>query len=65
MIIALQAGDWGLVTVAVIVIGCVIGGMVKFVRAVGVLRRGRPEIDEELAAEQEREFQQDFEEDKK
>lgn len=57
MILALQAGDWGLITVAVIVVSCVIGGMVKFWQALGVLRKAPPSIDPELAAEQEREFQ--------
>ena len=57
MTLAFQAGDWGLITVAVIVFACVLGGMVKFWQALAVLRRGRPRIDEELAAEQEREFQ--------
>jgi len=56
-LLAFQAGDWALVTVAIIVIGCVLGGMVKFWQALAILRRGRPEIDEDLAAEQEEEFQ--------
>lgn len=56
-VLAFQAGDWALVTVAIIVFGCVIGGMVKFWQAIAVLRKGRPEIDKDLAAEQEQEFQ--------
>ncbi|MCX8238526.1 MAG: hypothetical protein OSB05_06880 [Akkermansiaceae bacterium] len=52
-ILALQSGDWASVTVAIIIVGCVIGGMVKFSRALRVLKRGRPEIDAELAEEQE------------
>jgi hypothetical protein len=52
-ILALQSGDWASVTVAIIIVGCVIGGMVKFSRAIGVLRKGKPEIDAELAQEQE------------
>jgi hypothetical protein len=57
MTLAFQAGDWGLITVAVIVIGCVLGGMVKFWQALKVLKKGPPAIDPELAAEQQREYQ--------
>jgi|TARA_B110000881_G_scaffold220987_1_gene248327 hypothetical protein len=53
MILALHAGNWASITVAIIIVGCVIGGMLKFSRAIGVLRKGKPEIDAELAQEQE------------
>jgi len=58
-ILALQSGDWAVVTIGIIVIGSVIGGMVKFYQAIQILRKGRPEIDEKLAQEQEQEFQND------
>jgi membrane protein YqaA with SNARE-associated domain len=57
MILAFQAGDWAILTVAVIVIASVLGGMVKFWQAIKVLRKGPPSIDPELAAEQEQQFQ--------
>lgn len=57
MTLALQAGDWALVTVAIIVIGSVIGGMVKFWQALVILKKGAPPVDPELATEQERQFQ--------
>jgi len=38
---------------------CALAGMVKFVQAIRVLRRGRPEIDQDLLLEQEQEFQND------
>ncbi|MGB0328557.1 MAG: hypothetical protein ACPGJR_13610 [Akkermansiaceae bacterium] len=63
MILALEAGDWALITVAVIVIGSVVGGMVKFWQAVKVLKKGPPSIDSQLAAEQEREFQNNEQDD--
>ena len=63
MTLALQAGDWGLITVAIIVIGSVLGGMVKFWKALKVLKKGPPSIDPELAAEQERDFQNNEQDD--
>lgn len=63
MILALEAGDWALITVAAIVIGSVVGGMVKFWQAVKVLKKGPPSIDSKLAAEQEREFQNNEQDD--
>lgn len=63
MILALEAGDWALITVAVIVIGSVVGGIVKFWQALKVLKKGPPSIDSELAAEQEREFQNNEQDD--
>ena len=63
MTLALQAGDWGLITVAIIVIGCALGGMVKFWQALKVLRKGPPSIDPDLAAEQEREIQNNEQDD--
>ena len=58
MTLALQGGEWAAATILIIIVGCVIGGMVKFYQAIQVLRRGRPEIDPEVALEQEREFQE-------
>ena len=55
--LALQSGDWAVITIAIIVFGCVIGGMVRFYQAIQILRKGRPEIDPEVALEQEQEFQ--------
>jgi hypothetical protein len=63
MILALHTGDWAGITIAIIIVGCVIGGMVKFSRALGVLRRGKPEIDPELALEQEQEFKNNEQDD--
>ena len=57
MMMALQAGDWAALTVAIIIGGSVIAGMVKFYQALAVLKKGRPEIDEDLAREQEEKFQ--------
>lgn len=56
-LLAFQAGDWALLTVAVLVITGALAGMVKFWQAIAILRKGPPPIDPELAAEQEREFQ--------
>lgn len=55
--LTIHAGDIAAVAIVVIIIGCTIGGMVKFFRAVKVLRKGQPKIDPELATEQEQEFQ--------
>lgn len=61
--LALQSGDWAVITIAIIVIGSVIGGMVKFYRAIQLLRKGRPEIDQAVLAEQEQEFQNNEQDD--
>ena len=61
--LALQPGDWGVITIAIIVLGCVIGGMVKFYQAIQILRKGRPEIDPDVALEQEQEFQNNEQDD--
>lgn len=53
-LLALQSGDWAFITVLVIILGSVIGGMVKFYQALKVLRRGKPEVDPDLAVEQEK-----------
>ncbi len=63
MILALHAGDWAGITVAIIIVGCVIGGMVKFSRAIGVLRKGKPAIDPELALQQEQELKNNEQDD--
>lgn len=55
--LAFQAGDWAFITIALIVIGSVIGGMIKFYQAVKTLRQGPPKIDPEVLAEQEAEQQ--------
>ena len=57
--LALAAGDWAAVTVIILIMGCVLGGVVKFYQAIQILRRGKPELDPELAREQELEFQRD------
>ena len=57
-ILALQAGDWAVITIAIIVLGSVIGGMVKFVQAIKILRKGPPQIDEEVLLEQQREYEE-------
>ena len=56
-ILALQAGDWAVITIAIIVLGSVIGGMVKFVQAINILRKGPPQIDEEVLLQQ-REYEE-------
>ncbi len=56
-LLALQSGDWAVITILIIIFACVIGGMVKFYQAIKVLRKGRPEIDQELALKQEQEIQ--------
>lgn len=62
-ILALQAGDWAAITIIIIIFGCVLGGMVKFFRAIRVLRKGRPKIDPEIASEQEQEFKNNEQDD--
>ena len=53
---SLTSGDYVVVTIAILILAGVIGGMVKFVKAIAILRRGRPEIDQELLEEHEREL---------
>ena len=57
MILAFHVGDFAAVAIIVIIIGCSIGGMVKFLKAIKVLKKGPPEGDPKIAAEQEQEFQ--------
>jgi len=57
MILAFHIGDFAAVAIIVVIIGCVIGGMVKFFKAIKVLKKGPPEGDPKIAAEQEQEFQ--------
>ncbi|HBF16008.1 MAG: hypothetical protein L7U83_15270 [Akkermansiaceae bacterium] len=57
MILAFHVGDFAAVAIIVVIIGCTIGGMVKFSKAIKVLKKGPPEGDPEIAAEQEKEFQ--------
>lgn len=56
MILAFHVGDFAAVAI-VVIIGCTIGGMVKFFKAIKVLKKGPPKGDPEIAAEQEKEFQ--------
>jgi len=56
-VLALHSGDFAIITIAVLVLACVFGGMMKFYQAIKVLRKGPPEIDQEVLAEQEQEFQ--------
>ena len=51
--------DWLLAIGLTLFVLCAFAGMVKFVQALAVLRRGRPEIDHELQREQEQEFEND------
>ncbi|MFT6242289.1 MAG: hypothetical protein ACJAQT_004392 [Akkermansiaceae bacterium] len=62
-ILAFQSGDWAVITIAIIVFGCVIGGMVKFYQAIQILRRGKPKIDREVALEQEQELKNNEQDD--
>ncbi|MEN8773073.1 MAG: hypothetical protein ABF380_10735 [Akkermansiaceae bacterium] len=57
MILAFHIGDIAAVAIIAIIIGCSIGGMVKFFKALGVLKKGPPHGDPEIAAEQEQESQ--------
>ena len=57
-ILALQPGDWAVITILIIILGSVIGGMVKFVQAIKILRKGPPQIDEEVLLEQQREYEE-------
>ncbi len=57
-ILALQSGDWAIICIAILVLGSVIGGMVKFVQAIRILRKGPPEIDQEILLEQQREYEE-------
>ncbi len=54
---AFHIGDFAAVAIIVIIVGCSIGGMVKFFKALKVLKKGPPEGDPAVAAEQEQEFQ--------
>lgn len=56
MILAFHVGDFAAVAIIVVIIGCTIGGMVKFFKAIKVLKKGPPKGDPEIAAEQEKEF---------
>ena len=58
IILALQSGDWAIITIAILILGSVIGGMVKFVQAIKILRKGPPKIDEEVLLEQQREYEE-------
>lgn len=55
MILAAVAGDFLAITILIIIVGCALGGIVKFSRALKILRQGRPAIDPALAEEQEKE----------
>ena len=57
MILAFHIGDFAAVAIIVVIIGCVIGGMVKFFKAIKVLKKGPPKGDPEIAAEQDQAFQ--------
>ena len=57
MILAFHVGDFAAVAIIVVIIGCTIGGMVKFFKAIKVLKKGPHEGDPKIAAEQEQEFQ--------
>ena len=54
--LAFQSGDFVILLIGLIILGCVLGGMVKFYKAINVLRKGPPEVDQEVLAEQEQEF---------
>lgn len=54
-LLALHSSDWVVITILIVIIGSVIGGMVKFVQAIKILRKGPPQIDEEVLLEQQRE----------
>ncbi|MFT6863923.1 MAG: hypothetical protein ACJAVK_002485 [Akkermansiaceae bacterium] len=56
-------GDYAAVAIMVVILGCAIGGMVKFFQAVKVLRKGQPAVDAEVAAEQEQELQNNEQDD--
>lgn len=53
--------EWLLTIALTLFVLCAFAGMVKFVQAIKILRRGRPEVDQELLEEQEQEFQNDEE----
>lgn len=63
IILGLHIGDVAAVAIMVVIFGCAIGGMVKFIRAVTVLRKGQPEVDAAIAVEQEQEFQNNEQDD--
>ncbi len=62
-ILTLHIGDFAAVAIVIIIFGCAIGGMVKFFQAVKVLRKGQPEVDAGVAAEQEQELQNNEQDD--
>ena len=57
-LLALQSGDWAIITIAILILGSVIGGMIKFVQAIKILRKGPPKIDEEVLLEQQCEYEE-------
>lgn len=57
-LLALQSGDWAIITIAILILGSVIGGMVKFVQAIKILRKGPPQIDQDVLLEQQREYEE-------
>ena len=57
-ILALHSSDWIVITILVVIFASVIGGMVKFVQAIIILRKGPPQIDEEVLLEQQREYEE-------
>ncbi len=54
-VLAMQWGDWLILAFAIFFVGSAIGGVVKFIQMIRVLRRGNAGIDPELAEEQLRE----------
>jgi len=57
-LLALQSGDWAIITIAILILSSVIGGVVKFVQAIKILRKGPPQIDEEVLLEQQHKYEE-------
>ena len=57
-LLALHSSDWIVITILVVIFASIIGGMVKFVQAIKILRKGPPQIDEEVLLEQQREYEE-------
>ncbi len=59
----MSSEEWLLAIGLTLFVLCAFAGMVKFAQAIKILRRGKPEIDQELLRQQEQENQENDEKD--
>ncbi|MGC6463987.1 MAG: hypothetical protein ACON5N_00185 [Akkermansiaceae bacterium] len=55
----MNSEEWLLAIGLTLFVLCAFAGMVKFAQAIRILKRGRPEVDQELLRQQEQESQND------